>query len=116
MFLRGMIRKSAKRFSEKIAPKNEPKARIALWGGSPASPIHQLVGGELKSNQRKGIARHGFALPRRGSRPVFAFDAALSELRGRRECRALFAPAALRAVKKARKQVTTGTPNIFGIP
>jgi integrase len=35
--------------------------------------------------------------------PGFAFDATLSELRGRRECRALFAPAALRAVKKARK-------------
>jgi hypothetical protein len=35
---------------------------------------------------------------------------------GRRECRVFVAPAALRAGKKARKQVTTGTPKLSGIP
>jgi hypothetical protein len=35
---------------------------------------------------------------------------------GRRECRVFVAPAALRAGKKARKQVTTGTPKHSGIP
>ena len=39
-----------------------------------------------------------------------------SEIRGHRECRCSIAPAALRAMKKARKQVTTGTPKTSGIP
>jgi len=38
------------------------------------------------------------------------------KFRGRRECRVFVAPAALRATKKARKQVTTGTPKQSGIP
>jgi hypothetical protein len=36
--------------------------------------------------------------------------------KGRRECRVFVAPAALRAGKKARKQVTTGTLKHSGIP
>jgi hypothetical protein len=38
------------------------------------------------------------------------------QIRGRRECRTLVAPAALRAKIKARKQVTTVTPETPGIP
>jgi hypothetical protein len=38
------------------------------------------------------------------------------ENRGRRESRALNTPAASCAVKKARKQVTTGTPDHTGLP
>src|SRR5690349_7568357 len=48
--------------------------------------------------------------------PSYESSTALIKQRGRRECRALIAPAALRAVKKARKQVTTGTPKRSGIP
>jgi hypothetical protein len=49
-------------------------------------------------------------------RPGDAMNFAPSDKRGRRECRVFVAPAALRAVKKARKQVTTGTPEQSGIP
>jgi hypothetical protein len=48
--------------------------------------------------------------------PEFCIIIVPPKNRGRRECRVFVAPAALRAGKKARKQVTTGTPKLSGIP
>ena len=57
-------------------------------------------------------SRYALATSRRHTPELCRF----SRPRGRRECRMPAAPAALRAEKKARKQVTTGTPQHDGIP
>jgi hypothetical protein len=53
---------------------------------------------------------------RRASRPSFAINVPLSEIRGRRECRALDAPAASCVKNKTHELVTTVTPESPGIP
>jgi hypothetical protein len=61
------------------------------------------------------VARDMTSHSRGALRPSLAKQCPSSR-RGRRECRVFVAPVALRAVKKARKQVTTGTPKHSGIP
>ena len=62
------------------------------------------------------VRRHGFAIPA-PARGFCIEHSALSEIRGRRECRARDAPAASRAkCKKHTSKVTTVTPETPGIP
>src|ERR1700760_4115319 len=67
------------------------------------------------ASRNDNLLRHAFSFPRHDL-PELLHLVSLQKVRGRRECRALIAPAALRASKKARKQVTTGTPKRAGIP
>src|SRR5262249_54463986 len=61
--------------------------------------------------------RRGGTLPHsRGTKCPSDASCGPSKRRGRRECRALNAPAASRVVQKTRELVTTGTPERSGIP
>ncbi|WP_298113430.1 hypothetical protein [Bradyrhizobium sp.] len=102
----------------KSPPPVDPEAQ----GSNPFPPlafIDQWIAASLSARAGK-IGNFRFKLPNNqtGERPPSRglHRPGCAKLRarkygGRRECRMLAAPAALRADKKSRKQVTTGQPN-----
>jgi hypothetical protein len=86
-----------------------------LWVPAPRAQLRTRQGRRKRIQSSAAARKHSFAISPRNSRE-FCSSLGPLQIRGRRECRALDAPAASYAMVESIRVVTTVTPETPGIP